>query len=193
MIAVHVHLREPGQTWKEDFESGTEAALAGGITMVCVMPNTNPTINSIERFEATRQIAMSKAKCDFGLFVIAEPSNAHEWASVDHRIAPVAMKIYLGPTFINSTMTNMISLIDHLEKWPRHLPVCVHAEGLTGARILLLAKLSSRPLHICHVSRQEEVVMIRKAKESGFDVTCEVCPHHLFLSSEDVSRIGETL
>ncbi|XP_016150085.1 multifunctional protein CAD [Sinocyclocheilus grahami] len=127
LIDVHVHLREPGATHKEDFSSGTAAALAGGITMVCAMPNTNPAI---------------------------------------------------------------ITFMQHFEKWPKHLPIVAHAEKQTVAAILMVAQLYQRPVHICHVAKKEEILIIRAAKQKGIQVTCEVAPHHLFLCEDNVPAIG---
>uniref|UniRef100_A0A672S9L6 CAD protein-like n=1 Tax=Sinocyclocheilus grahami TaxID=75366 RepID=A0A672S9L6_SINGR len=130
LIDVHVHLREPGATHKEDFSSGTAAALAGGITMVCAMPNTNPAII----------------------------------------------------TFVFNDA--------HFEKWPKHLPIVAHAEKQTVAAILMVAQLYQRPVHICHVAKKEEILIIRAAKQKGIQVTCEVAPHHLFLCEDNVPAIG---
>uniref|UniRef100_A0A672S9E1 CAD protein-like n=1 Tax=Sinocyclocheilus grahami TaxID=75366 RepID=A0A672S9E1_SINGR len=133
LIDVHVHLREPGATHKEDFSSGTAAALAGGITMVCAMPNTNPAIITF---------VFNDAVCH------------------------------------------------HFEKWPKHLPIVAHAEKQTVAAILMVAQLYQRPVHICHVAKKEEILIIRAAKQKGIQVTCEVAPHHLFLCEDNVPAIG---
>src|SRR3990172_3854644 len=74
--------------------------------------------------------------------------------------------------------------------WPRHAPLAVHAEGRTLAAAILFASLHDRPIHLCHVSRREEMLLIRAAKAQGLPVTCEVCPHHLFLTEEDLPAIG---
>jgi carbamoyl-phosphate synthase / aspartate carbamoyltransferase / dihydroorotase len=66
----------------------------------------------------------------------------------------------------------------------------VHAEQHTLGSALLFASLYKRPLHVCHVARKQEILLIKLAKEMGLPVTCEVAPHHLFLSSEDFERIG---
>ena len=64
----------------------------------------------------------------------------------------------------------------------------MHAEGRSTAAAILLASLQDRPLHVCHVARREEILVIRAAKAKGLAVTCEVCPHHLFLCREDVGE-----
>jgi carbamoyl-phosphate synthase/aspartate carbamoyltransferase/dihydroorotase len=74
----------------------------------------------------------------------------------------------------------------HLERWPRSAPVAVHAEGRTLAAVILAAALTGRSLHVCHVATREEILLVRAAKEHGLAVTCEVTPHHLFLSTADL-------
>lgn len=78
----------------------------------------------------------------------------------------------------------------HFEKWPKHLPIVAHAEKQTVAAILMVAQLYQRPVHICHVAKKEEILIIRAAKQKGIQVTCEVAPHHLFLCEEHVDDIG---
>lgn len=80
---------------------------------------------------------------------------------------------------------------EHFENWPQRLPICVHAEGLTMAAVLLFANMYNRPVHVCHISSEEEVLVIKKAKEEGVQVTCEVTPHHLFLCQDDVPTLGK--
>lgn len=82
------------------------------------------------------------------------------------------------------------TILQHLESWPKKFPLCVHAEGQTTGNIILLASCNNRPVHICHVARKEEILIVRAAKEKGLAVTCEVAPHHLFLNQTDLERIG---
>ena len=189
LIDVHVHLREPGQTHKEDFESGTAAALAGGITIVCAMPNTDPEISNLAILEEARSMARAKARCDYALYVIAK-DNAKEWLDINES-PPIALKIYMNETFTNCQMSEISAISAHLNSWPQWLPICVHAEGLTVAGIILLAELFKRRIHICHVARAEEILLIKKAKGNKIPITCEVCPHHLFLTNEDEVKIGK--
>ena len=69
-------------------------------------------------------------------------------------------------------------------------PIVAHAESRTLAAVILMAALYDRPLHLAHVSLREEILLIRAAKERGLTVTCEVAPHHLFLSQDDIPRAG---
>ncbi|XP_043538142.1 CAD protein isoform X1 [Chiloscyllium plagiosum] len=188
LIDVHVHLREPGGTHKEDFASGTAAALAGGITMVCAMPNTNPAITDHATFALVQKLATAGARCDFALFLGASSDNADVLPLISNSAA--GLKMYLNDTYSTLKMDNVSLWIEHFEKWPKHLPIVVHAERQTVAAILMVAQLYQRPVHICHVARKEEIQIIRAAKQKGVQVTCEVAPHHLFLSEDDLESIG---
>ncbi len=78
----------------------------------------------------------------------------------------------------------------HFEHWPASKPIAVHAEKQTMAAVIAFSAIYDRMVHICHISRREEILMIRKAKESGIPITCEVAPHHLFLCDQDIHSIG---
>lgn len=125
-IDVHVHLRDPGATHKEDFASGTAAALAGGVTMVLAMPNTSPTITDKEAFELVKDIAKMKARCDYGIYVGASSDNydtIHELAG-----EAAALKMYLNQTFSTLQLNDMLIWKKHLKNWPKGAPLVVHAE-----------------------------------------------------------------
>ncbi|XP_050072288.1 CAD protein [Anopheles maculipalpis] len=187
-IDVHVHLREPGAPHKETFATGTAAALAGGITMVLAMPNTQPAIVDRGAFQLALEIAKKGARCDYALYVGASSTNfgtVHELAS-----QAAGLKLYLNETFTTLRLPGISEWQAHLSSWPKGAPLCVHAERQTMAAVLLLALLTDRPIHVCHVARKEEILLIKAAKERGLKVTCEVCPHHLFLSTADLDRIG---
>ncbi|KAG7188568.1 hypothetical protein KM043_008199 [Ampulex compressa] len=187
-IDVHVHTRDPGASYKEDFASCTAAALAGGITMIFAMPNTNPAVIDHQSFALAKERATAGARCDYAIFVGASSENYN----VTPEIAPLAagLKMYLNETFTTLRLTDLTIWIKHFQSWPKMYPLCVHAEGQTTAAVLLLASLHNRPIHVCHVARKEEIQIIRAAKEKGLPVTCEVCPHHLFLCQDDLDRIG---
>ncbi|KAK7580173.1 hypothetical protein V9T40_000802 [Parthenolecanium corni] len=189
-IDVHCHIREPGQTYKEDYSSGTAAALAGGITMVCVMPNTNPPVTDENSLQAAKKLAQLGARCDYAIFAGATEDNF----STIHKLADqvFTLKMYLNDTFSTLKLSNCIHWMKHCENWPKTIPICVHAEGQTTAAIIMIASLYNRPIHVCHVARKEEILIIRESKSKGLQVTCEVCPHHLFLSEEDIETIGQS-
>lgn len=103
------------------------------------------------------------------------------------------LKMYLNETFTTLRLNDLNTWSKHLAAWPKRTPVCVHAERQTTAAIILLASLQNRAVHVCHVARKEEILIIKAAKEKGLKVTCEVCPHHLFLSTDDIPNLGPNL
>jgi len=185
LIDVHVHVREPGATHKEDFDSATAAALAGGVTFIGVMPNTLPPITNLETLKLEQDLAKAKARCDYGLIIGATPTNAEHLASLVTCEPILSLKMYLNSTFGTLCMSNMADWEGHFVHWPEQIPICVHAEGKTAAAVLLFAQRYNKRVHICHVSSEEEILLIKHAKSIGIKVTCEVAPHHLFLCSDD--------
>ncbi len=187
LIDPHVHVREPGALHKEDWDTATQAALAGGITLILTMPNTQPPIYEESTLSQALQAAGRKARCDYAQFLGAGPSNALEVA----RLAPYAagLKMYLDQTYGELRLDSMSLWEAHFRHFPASAPLVVHAEGRTLAAAILFAALYQRPVHLAHVSRAEEIQLIRAAKERGLPVTCEVTPHHLFLCQEDLTDI----
>jgi carbamoyl-phosphate synthase/aspartate carbamoyltransferase/dihydroorotase len=183
LIDIHVHLREPGESYKEDFYTGTSAALAGGITTVLAMPNTKPPILDQESFAEALKLAEEKACCDYGIYLGGAADNAERAAAVAAQAA--GLKLYLDATYGPLLLESLSSWMEHFKGWPRSRPLVAHAEEKTLAAYLALGAIYGRPVHICHVSRKVEVELIREAKRQGIKVTCEVTPHHLFLTAED--------
>lgn len=189
LIDPHVHLREPGGTQKEDWDTGTAAALAGGITMLLAMPNTQPPIFDASTLDLVLASAKAKARCDYAQFIGAGPDNAELAAQLAPRAA--GLKMYLDSTYGELRLDDMTLWMQHFANWPKDLPIVVHAEKQTLAAAILMADIYDRPIHIAHVSLKEEVLLIKAAKERGIKVTCEVCPHHLFLTAESPLPPGE--
>jgi len=188
LIDPHVHFREPGATHKEDWDTGTSAALAGGFTMVLAMPNTSPPIFDQETLALALDAAKRKARCDYAQYVGAGPDNAGAAASLAGQAA--ALKMYLDMTFGQLRLDDMSLWMPHFEKYPQQYPIVAHSESRSMAAAILFAAIHDRPVHIAHISLKEEILLIKAAKEKGIKVTCEVCPHHLFLSQEDISSIS---
>lgn len=188
LVDVHTHLRVPGGEHKEDFASGTAAALAGGITTLLAMPNTSPPLSTPEILERTRQTARQTIRCDVGLFAGANPGQIRQLAGC----APLAagLKIYLNDTFGPLRVDDLPALQACFEIWPPDKLIAMHAEGQSVAVGIGLAAAYARPVHFCHISRRDEIELIARAKESGLPVTCEVTPHHLFLTQADGRRLG---
>jgi dihydroorotase-like cyclic amidohydrolase len=184
LIDPHVHVREPGQTHKEDWDTATQAALAGGVTMILAMPNTKPPIFDADTLNLALNAAKQKARCDYAQFNV----------DILPVLAPKAagLKMYLDSTFGELRLDDMTLWMPHFQKFPKDAPIVLHSESRTMAAGILLAAIYDRPVHIAHISLREEVLLIRAAKERGLKVTCEVCPHHLFLTtpSPNSERIG---
>ena len=189
LIDPHVHLREPGATHKEDFKSGTAAALAGGFTAVLAMPNTQPPLTDLQSFMQAKSAARMKSLCDYGIFLGACAENIVSAGRLAAKVC--GLKMYLDQTYGSLRLNGLQSVADHVSHWPSGRPIAVHAEEMSLAAILLLAGLEGRPIHMCHVSRKLEIELIRAAKEKGYPITCEVTPHHLFLTEEDLPELGE--
>ncbi|GAB4546563.1 MAG: dihydroorotase [Anaerolineales bacterium] len=194
LIDPHVHVREPGQTHKEDWDSATQSALAGGVTMILAMPNTKPPIFDEATLDLALSAAQEKARCDYGQFLGAGPENGN-WsrnaalrASLPLRAA--GLKMYLDSTFGELRLDDMSLWTPHFQNFPRHLPIVLHSESRTMAAGILFSAIYDRPVHIAHISLREEVLLIKAAKERGIKVTCEVAPHHLFLTKEDIPAIS---
>jgi dihydroorotase-like cyclic amidohydrolase len=188
LIDTHVHLRDPGATHKEDFLTGTRAALAGGITLVLDMPN-NPgaPVISPEALAAKEAAARGRIVCDVGLFYGASAGNTRTYEQVAGRV--VGLKLYLDHTTGDLKVEELEAIREIMLAWPRNKPLCVHAEDRTVAMVLGLVASVGRGVHFCHVSEQVEIELIREAKERGLPVTCEVAPHHLYLTEGDLPRL----
>jgi dihydroorotase-like cyclic amidohydrolase len=188
LIDPHVHFREPGATHKEDWDTGTSAALAGGFTMVLAMPNTKPPIFDAETLDIALMAARRKARCDYAQYLGAGPDNSDITASLADKAA--GLKMYTDSTFGELRLDNMTLWMPHFERYPKQYPIVVHAESRSMAAALLFAKIYDRPIHVAHVSLKEEILLIKAAKERGIQVTCEVCPHHLFLIAPSPNSFG---
>ena len=184
LIDPHVHMREPGATHKEDWASGTAAALAGGFTQVLAMPNTAPPVVDGPSLAQAAGLAADKARCDYGLYLGAGADNLVFTANLADQCA--GLKLYLDQTYGPLRLDEMSLWMEHFKAWPKTRPLVVHAEGRTLAAAILMSALIDRPLHVAHVATHEEITLVRAAKERGFKITCEVAPHHLFLTQDDL-------
>jgi dihydroorotase-like cyclic amidohydrolase len=186
LVDPHTHVREPGATHKEDWESATKAALAGGFTTILAMPNTKPAITDEDTLKLAISTAKRKACVDYGQFLGADLSNAKAIA----KLAPYAagLKMYLDQTYGPLCLDDTTLWKTHFIHWPREYPLAVHAEGRTLAAAILMSAIYDRSIHICHVSRREEILLIREAKQKGIKVSCEVTPHHMFMTEADIPQ-----
>ncbi|MEM4348202.1 MAG: dihydroorotase [Candidatus Anstonellaceae archaeon] len=206
-IDAHVHFRDPEDTSKEDFSTGSASALAGGVTSIMDMPNyRNPPTTTIAAYEQKRQIASSKCRCDFLLRFGASEHNQKEAVSSG---AP-SLKIFLADTR-SELFCSRQAAIEHFKTFPLQNPICVHAEDqerisqrsiifarheeirdkevawIASKFVLEEAAKIGRRIHICHLTTAKELQLCRTYKHATYEVT----PSHLFLSTSDLKKLGK--
>ncbi|KAJ1490333.1 dihydroorotase [Baffinella frigidus] len=189
LIDMHVHVRDPGETHKEDWASCSAAALAGGVTMICAMPNTNPAVVDEASMETARAAAQNKSRCDFGILVGATMSNS---AKVKTLNGVLALSMELDHATSSSLQIDDLTVwMAHFDSTPADMPILVRSESKTLAAVLMMAMMYDRAIHVCALSRREEIMVVREAKRRGAKVTCGVSPHHLFLCDQDEESMGK--
>jgi len=187
LIDIHVHLRDPGQTHKEDFTSGTSAALAGGFTTVIDMPNNAEPITTIERLNNKVALAEQKAVSHIGFHYGSLGDNLDTFEEAAK--TAIGLKLYLNNT-TGGYLLDAAHLKEIYAAWPRESVVLLHAEeDVIDIAIESLEGLN-RPVHICHMPSKYILEKIIAAKQAGLPVTCGVCPHHLFLTDHDAEELG---
>lgn len=186
LIDPHVHLRTPGQTHKEDFTTGTKAAIAGGFTAVIDMPNNAVPITTLKLLNGKKKIAKKQAVADIGFHFGSLGDNLEEFKKVDGKV--LGLKLYLNKTTGNFIIDKK-SLISIYEACGRSLPILVHAEEDVIDLVIKVCQETKKKTHVCHVSSREELQKIIRAKKKGLRITCGVTPHHLFLTEKDVKSL----
>jgi len=138
--------------------------------------------------QETRQKAQRSIHCDVGLFAGASPEQLDQLPL----LAPhaTALKIYLNDTFGPLRVEDLPTLMKCFQTWPRNKIIAMHAEDQSVAIGIGLAAAYRRPVHFCHISRKQEIELIAAAKQQGLPITCEVTPHHLFMTQADTERMG---
>ena len=196
-IDTHAHFREPGLTHKEDIESGSKAAAKGGYTGVCLMGNTNPICSSREVIEYVRNRAKEVGLVDIHQCVSItenfggksiEHLNAFEddrelVAITDDGVGVMDSSIMMKA--MEKAKENNWIVMSHAEDKTFSKIDMRIAEDLMTIRDLYLAKVTKARLHMAHVSTVESITAIRRAKKEGANVTCEVTPHHIGLTTEE--------
>lgn len=187
LVDPHVHLRDPGQTEKEDFSTGTKAALAGGYTTVLDMPNNKTPIFTQDALSVKIKTAEKKIFCDIGFYFGTVGDNLDEFDKVKNKV--FGLKVYL-----NKTTGNLITDKNLLEKifsaWTNDSPILIHAIDDTLDFVISVLEKNPRPVHIVHASSRHELTQIIKAKQKNLPITCGVTPHHLFLNENDLKALG---
>jgi dihydroorotase len=189
MLDPHVHLRSMDWSHKGTFASETAAALAGGYWAVLDMPNTSPP--TIDRPALDRKLAEIdwQAVCDWGVyFGASQAGNWHEYAGVTDDVC--GLKMYNNATTGTLLLDNQAARTPHYQHWPDGKPIAVHAEGETVLDILALVRDYHKQTHFCHISAAEEIGYLTEAKNEGLPVTIGVCPHHLYLTQDDLGHLG---
>ncbi len=189
MLDPHVHLRGMDWSYKGTFASETAAALAGGYWAVFDMPNTPPS--TIDPAALQHKLAEfgAQAHCDWGVYYGAALSE--NWRHYDDIAGQVCgLKIYNNQTTGVLLIEDQAVRAQHYAAWPSHKIIAVHAEGKTVLQILELVRQHQKRTHFCHISTAEEIGYLTAAKEEGLPVTVGVCPHHLYLTEDDLSTLG---
>lgn len=187
LIDVHTHMRTPGQTHKEDFYTGTLAALNGGFTTVIDMPNNAVPITTKKLLDEKIKLAREQTVCDIGFNFGSLGNNLEEFEKISKKV--FGLKLYLNQT-TGGFIIGKRELTDIYHSWESSQPILLHAEEDVLDMVFEIVKRTKRPTHICHVSSATELSKIAKAKEKGLNVTCGVTPHHLFLTQDDEKKLG---
>jgi dihydroorotase len=182
-IDPHVHFREPGLTHKEDFLSGSRAAAKGGITTIQDMPNTIPPTFTVDALVEKRKLA-AKSVVNWGLHFGAAQNNINEIKKAKN--IP-SVKVYMDHTTGNLKIDDYSILKDIFDAMPI---TCLHAENENITKALSYLKSAKGSAYICHTSSEAELKLARMDKALNTRVFVEVSPQHLFMSVDDVKKIG---
>jgi allantoinase len=213
----HVHCNEPGRTHWEGLATGSAALAAGGFTAFFDMPlNSSPPVLDGAAFDAKREAARASACIDYGLWGGLVPGNLGRLEELAER-GVIGLKAFMSNSGVDEfARVDDVTLFEGMAVAARlGLIVAVHAENdaLTArsrgptardwlasrpvvaeleaiSRALLFAGETGCALHVVHVSSGRGVALVTEARERGVDVTCETCPHYLFLTPEDVDALG---
>jgi dihydroorotase len=215
LVDVHVHLREPGNEDEETVASGARAAVAGGFTAVCAMPNTDPvTDNQAAVGFIVRQSVRAGLARVYPIGAVSVGQKGEQLAEFGEMVGAGAVAVsddgkpvvsgHLMRTALEYARTFGIPVADHCEEPTLAAGGAMH-EGIVSARLglkgipaaaeeimvardILLAELTGGHVHLCHMSTRGSTELIRRAKERGLAVTAEVTPHHLTLTDAACER-----
>lgn len=213
LIDMHVHLRDPGLEYKETLETGGKAAVKGGVTTVCAMPNTKPVIDDGEKVtsvheragreslahviqigavtkgQAGEELADIEGMAKAGCHAVSEDGKSVMNAALYRRGMKAAREAGILVFAHCEDITMVEGGVMNADENARRLGlkgITNSVEDVIVARDILLAKETGVRLHLCHCSTADSVRMIKLAKEEGLPVTGEVCPHHFILSADDI-------
>ena len=215
-VDVHVHLREPGFSYKETMETGTAAAARGGYTTVCAMPNLNPVPDSLDNLKVQLSRIAEGASIDvlpYGAITVGEKgevladmeamaeyvaafSDDGRGVQSEDMMRQAMMKAKsLGKIIAAHCEDNELLHGGYIHdgvyaKAHGHRGICSESEWGQIKRDLKLVEEIGCAYHVCHISTKESVQLIREAKARGVNVTCETAPHYLILTDEDLQEDG---
>ena len=215
-VDVHVHLREPGFSYKETMETGTASAARGGYTTVCAMPNLNPVPDSLDNLKVQLSRIAEGACIDvlpYGTITVGEKgevladmeamaeyvaafSDDGRGVQSEEMMRQAMMKAKeLGKIIAAHCEDNALLRGGYIHdgvyaKTHGHRGICSESEWGQIKRDLKLVEEIGCAYHVCHISTKESVQLIREAKARGVNVTCETAPHYLILTDEDLQEDG---
>lgn len=201
VVDLHVHFREPGEEYKEDFESGSAAAAAGGVTFVADMPNNSPPINTLKRFKSKVEKIKGKSFINYSLYMgVEDPTEISK--AINTAVSPIGFKIYYYHEKEEKLLTSRALPKDpfycvhpedsqflkegsysNYEEFEKKRPV--KAETNCIKKLLQMAKEGYR-IHITHITSQQSLELIQEGKKKGLPITTDATPHHLLLDKERI-------
>ena len=213
---VHVHLREPGFSYKETIKTGTLASARGGYADVCSMPNLRPVPDSLENIKVQQDIIdkdavirvhpyasitknqEGKELCDFdalkdNCFAFSDDGKGVQSTELMEKAMIMAKqldKIIVAHCEDNSLLKGGYIHDGEYAKLNNHKGICSESEWGPIKRDIELAKKTGCKYHVCHISCKESVELIRQAKKDGVDITCETAPHYLVFNDMDLQDEG---
>jgi dihydroorotase len=217
VIDSQVHFREPGPTHKEDLESGSRAAVMGGVTAVFEMPNTKPETTSAAALADKVSRAHHRMYCDFAFYVGGTRDNVEQISELERLPGSAGIKVFIGSSTGDLLVEDDEGLSQIISRLSRRAafhsedefrlrsrvgyqvagdasshPIWrdVEAARLCTERLLRIAKHHNKRVHVLHISTAEELPLLAEAHEFA---TVEVTPHHLTLSADDYDRLGTKL
>ncbi len=206
-IDVHVHFRDFNQAYKEDWQSGSRAAIKGGVATVMEMPNTDPPTITLEMVRKKRALA-EKSLVNFGLYGGIAKAAIEKIEELAREVE--AFKLYMGETTgglhvtdpkLQAKIFKLVAqtgkvLTAHAQRggrYDRNAKKITEAEAYDLEKAIDMAVRYNTNLHLAHVTTLKGVETIVEAKKDGIDVTCETCPHYLFFTQNDLEKRGALL
>ncbi len=217
VIDSQVHFREPGPVHKEDLETGSRAAVLGGVTAVFEMPNTDPTTTTAEALADKVRRATGRMHCDFAFWVGGAHDNVADIPELERLPAAAGIKVFMGSSTGRLLVAEDEGVLAILKRTRRRAafhsedearlnerkPLRVAGDPTSHPvwrdeiaalrcteRLVRLAREAAAQVHVLHVSTREEMEFLAQAKDVA---SCEATPHHLTLSAEDYPRLGTKL